>query len=241
MRNRRPRRAGGQQGMEPDAQRRESCRGVILFGPPGSGKGTQAKLLVEAWPVPHISTGEMLRAAIESGDSIGREVSAVVRGGGLVPDALVNLLVERRLAQPDCAAGFVLDGYPRTLEQAKVTMDLFERRGIREVVIHLAVDYNVIIARLAGRRQCASCGALYHVAFHPPQRDGVCDFDGEALYQRDDDTEAVIRQRLAAYEEKTLPILRYLQESGRRWVEVASSTESPQWVQERIRRAVEAA
>jgi adenylate kinase len=215
-------------------------RAVLLFGPPGSGKGTQAKLLMERWQVPHISTGDMLRAHLESGDSIGREIGALMRSGGLVPDAMVNLLVKRRLAQPDCDKGFILDGFPRTAQQAETLDGWLEPAGIREVVIYLAVDYNVIISRLTGRRQCALCGALYNVVSNPPKVEGICDADDRALFTRDDDHEHVIRQRLEAYDRQTKPLLEYFQGKGRRIVEVMARDESPAVLADKICRAVEA-
>jgi adenylate kinase len=218
----------------------EHARAVVLFGPPGSGKGTQAKILIQRWGVPHISTGDMLRAHIASGDSIGSEVSALMRSGGLVPDAMVNLLVKRRLAQPDCARGFILDGFPRTAQQAGTLEGWLEPLGIRELVIYLAVDYNVIISRLAGRRQCALCGALYNVVFNPPKIEGLCDVDGRALFTRDDDAEHVIRQRLEAYERQTKPLLEYFCGNGRRVVEVVAGDEPPAVLADKICRTVEA-
>ena len=215
-------------------------RAVILFGPPGSGKGTQVKLLMERWQVPHVSTGDMLRAHIESGDSIGTEVSALMRSGGLVPDAMVNLLVQRRLAQPDCAKGFILDGFPRTAQQAETLDGWLEPQGIRELVIYLAVDYNVIISRLTGRRQCALCGALYNVFSNPPKVEGKCDADGRALFMRDDDAEHVIRQRLEAYDRQTKPLLDYFRGRGRKMFEVVAADESPAMLADKICRTVEA-
>src|SRR5258708_26924369 len=136
---------------------------LILFGPPGSGKGTQAKLLKQSLDVAHISTGDMLRERVASGDALGRELAATMQSGVLVPDDTVNRLVEERIEEPDCARGFILDGYPRTVEQAKLLCTVLAAKGIGAVVVHLQVDYNVIIARLSGRRQCLTCGALYGV------------------------------------------------------------------------------
>ena len=132
-----------------------------------------------------------------------------MQSGALVSDEVVNLMVEERLSEPDAANGFVLDGYPRTLEQAKHLDEWLEGRGIREVVIHLVVDYNIIIARLTGRRQCPRCGTLYNLASRPPREDNLCDIDGEALVVREDDSEPVIRERLDAYERQTRPVLEY--------------------------------
>ncbi len=132
---------------------------LILFGPPGSGKGTQAKMLRHLLGVAHISTGDMLREQIASGD--GHGVARIMQSGGLVPDETVNRMVRDRIEQPDAAAGFILDGYPRTVSQARLLAELLEVKGIEPLVIHLKVDYNVIVARLASRRQCPNCGALY--------------------------------------------------------------------------------
>ena len=213
---------------------------LVLFGAPGSGKGTQAKMLSGELGVPHISTGDMLREHIETGDSIGREISNLLRSGGLVPDAMVNLLVERRLAQPDCAKGFILDGYPRTRQQAEKVFGWMDGRGIREVVIHLIVDYNKIIARLTSRRQCFSCGALYNLVTQPPRVEGICDRCGDSVGSRDDDTEPVIRRRLEAYEAQTRPVLDYFVETGRTLVEIDASESAPAEVMSEIRRRMAA-
>jgi adenylate kinase len=140
---------------------------------------------------------------------------------------------------PDAAEGFVLDGYPRTLAQARNLTEWLDRRGIREVVIHLAVDYNVIIARLTGRRECPRCGTPYNVAFHPPKVDELCDLDGEKLVIREDDREAVIRQRLDAYDGQTRPVLDYFRTAGRRVVEVDASNDPPEIVYLKIGQALE--
>src|SRR5262245_25905006 len=164
-----------------------TVQALVLFGPPGSGKGTQAKLLMQCLGVPQISTGDMLREHIQAGDAVGRKVSRVMRSGALVADEQVNTLVEERLAQPDCARGFILDGYPRTRQQAEALFHWLGARGIDELVIHLLVDYNRIITRLTGRRQCPHCGTLYNLVSKPPKQDEVCDLDGTKLVIRDDD------------------------------------------------------
>ena len=157
-----------------------------------------------------------------------------MQSGALVADEVVNALVEKRLSEPDTACGFILDGYPRTLEQAKHLASWLEGRRIHEVVIHLAVDYNVIIARLTGRRQCPRCGTLYNIVSRPPHVDGLCDLDGEKLVIRDDDRESVIRERLEAYERQTRPVLEYFLASGHRMEEVDASYASPDEVFEQI-------
>jgi len=214
--------------------------GIILFGSPGSGKGTQAKKLTLALGVPHISTGDMLRDRIKSGVASGAVV-ATMQSGALVADEVVNALVEKRLSEPDAACGFILDGYPRTLEQAKHLASWLEGRRIHEVVIHLAVDYNIIIARLTGRRQCPRCGTLYNVSSHPPRVDGVCDLDGERLVIRDDDSETVIRGRLDAYDRQTRPVLEYFRTSGHRVIQVDADDDPPEIVHRKICQTMESA
>ena len=214
-------------------------KAIVLFGSPGSGKGTQAKLLTECLGLPHISTGEMLRDGIRHGAGVGAAVAATMHAGSLVSDEVVDAMVEERLDRPDAAKGFVLDGYPRTLAQARHLKDWLNRRGIREVVIHLAVDYNVIIARLTGRRECPRCGTPYNVAFHPPKTDELCDLDGEKLVIREDDRESVIRQRLGAYEGQTRPVLDYLRSAGGRVIEVDASHDPPETVYRKISQAME--
>ena len=185
-----------------------------MFGSPGSGKGTQAKLLKESLNIAHISTGDMLRERVASGDEIGRSVASLMQAGELVPDATVNRLVEERIEQADCENGFILDGYPRTVQQAQLLAELLVLRPIRTVVIHLVVDYNVIIARISGRRQCPACGSLYGVTSSAPKVPGVCDKDGMKLAVRDDDREEVVRERLRAYEQQTAPVLAFFKKSG---------------------------
>lgn len=207
---------------------------LILFGSPGSGKGTQSKYLVERIGIPQISTGDMLREHIQDGDTIGLKVRDLMRAGSLVSDDLVNDLVEKRLQQPDTERGFILDGYPRTLQQAVTMTALLDRLGISPLVIHLVVDYTVIIARISGRRQCPACGTLYNDASKPPRVPGVCDLDGNPLVIREDDRESVVRERLDAYEQKTRPLLEYFRQSGRRMVEVDASVLKPEQVFERV-------
>lgn len=201
---------------------------VVLFGSPGSGKGTQASLLKNCLRVPHISTGDMLREHIREGNALGVRVAATLGAGALVRDEVVDHLVEERLKEPDAQAGFILDGYPRTKPQAEHLCGWLDRRGIREVVIHLIVDYNIIVSRLTGRRQCPRCGTLYNIVSSPPRVEGVCDLDGEALVIRDDDRESVIRQRLAEYESQSRPLIEFFREKGRRLYEIDAGDRTPE-------------
>jgi len=203
---------------------------LILFGSPGSGKGTQSKLLAKALGIPQISTGDMLREHVRRGKAIGTKVEAKMKAGILVKDYVVNQLVEERLAQPDAANGFILDGYPRTRAQAEVLCGILSPRGVQAVVIHLVVDYNVIIARLTGRRQCPVCGTLYNVTSKPPKVPGVCDLEGAKLIVRDDDREEVIRERLDEYEKQTRPLIDFFRETGNRLYEIDASHDNPQTV-----------
>jgi adenylate kinase len=215
-------------------------KALVLFGSPGSGKGTQAKMLKQCLGIPHISTGDMLRERIRSGVNGGNGVAATMHAGALVPDDVVNRLVEERLSLPDAAGGFILDGYPRTKAQAGHLCRWLSERGTREVVIHLAVDYNVIIARLTGRRQCPRCGTLYNIVSQPPKVPGLCDLDGEPLVIREDDREQVIRERLDGYERQTRPLLDYYRTSGRAVIEVDGSREPPEMISKKICQALEA-
>jgi adenylate kinase len=211
---------------------------IVLFGSPGSGKGTQARMLTQCLGIPHISTGDMLRDRIRQG--IARTaVVASMQSGALVSDEIVEALLEERLSRPDAASGFVLDGYPRTLTQAEHLGRWLDGRGTREVVIYLAVDYNIVIARLTGRRQCPRCGTLYNIVSKPPREDMLCDLDGEKLAIRDDDREEVIRERLEAYERQTRPVLDFLVSAGRRVIEVDASNDPPDVVFGKIRQAME--
>src|SRR6185436_8670903 len=185
---------------------------LILFGSPGSGKGTQAKLLKQDLGVAHISTGDMLRERVASGDALGQRVAAIMQSGGLVPDEAVNRMVEDRTALDDCAKGFILDGYPRTVAQAKWLVGKLDADRVQTMVVHLEVDYNVIIARISCRRQCPVCGTLYNLASNASKV--ACDLDGARLEIREDDREDVVRERLRAYERQTAPVLAFLRGRG---------------------------
>jgi adenylate kinase len=225
-------------GSPPLRTRQQIVTAIVLFGSPGSGKGTQAKLLTQRLRIPHISTGDMLRERIREGVEM-NGAKARMQSGELVSDGVVNRMVEERLSQPDAARGFILDGYPRTVDQGEHLNAWLDARGIPEVVIHLAVDYNSIIARLTGRRVCPRCGTLYNLATKPPKVDELCDLEGEKLIIRDDDQEDVIRQRLSAYERQTRPVLDFYRAARRRLVEVDASKDSPSMVFEKICQAID--
>jgi adenylate kinase len=213
---------------------------LILFGAPGSGKGTQAKLLKQSLGLPHISTGDMLRERVERKDGLGLQVAGILQAGGLVPDETVNQLVADRISQPDCVNGFILDGYPRTVRQAEMTLRLLAERQVTPVVVHLKVDYNVIVARLAGRRQCPVCGALYSLSANAPNVSEVCDYDGSRLVVRDDDREEVVTERLKAYDRQTAPVLEYFRNAGLTcWDVDGAGPGGPQAIARRIKKNLE--
>jgi adenylate kinase len=187
---------------------------ILLFGPPGCGKGTQAAFLVERLRIPSISTGEMFRAECKAGSRLGRRARAILARGGLIGDEITNAMVAGRIAEEDCADGFVLDGFPRTVDQARFFEKLLDQRALpTPMVIHLDVPEKLLIARLAARRQCPKCSHVYNLLSHPPAKDGRCDSDGALLVIRDDDSEATIRERLTAYQEQTDPVLQWYGES----------------------------
>jgi adenylate kinase len=190
--------------------------GIILLGPPGAGKGTQAKKLTQAFDIPQISTGDMLRAAVKNGTPLGRQAKTYMDAGGLVPDEVVIGIVRERLAEPDCGKGFILDGFPRTIPQAEALDRVTKELG-KEIrfVLSLEVDQNDLMERLCGRRTCTGCGAMYHVKFNPPKAPGKCDKCGTALIQRDDDREETITNRLSNYNKATAPLLDYYRNSGK--------------------------
>lgn len=190
--------------------------GIILLGPPGAGKGTQAKKISAAFSIPQISTGDMLREAVKNGTQMGKLAKTHMDQGGLVPDEVVIGIVKERLQAPDCLNGFILDGFPRTIPQAEA-LDRVTRELRKEVrtVLSLEVDEKELMERLCGRRTCTGCGAMYHVRFNRPKAEGKCDKCGTALIQRDDDKEETILARLANYKKMTEPLLQYYKGTGK--------------------------
>jgi adenylate kinase len=188
---------------------------VVLLGAPGSGKGTQAERIAPAFGVPHISTGDMLRAALQAGTELGLTAKKYMYAGELVPDDVVVGIIRERLAEPDAARGFLLDGFPRTLEQAAALDAMLAAAG-RALNVVLLIDgpEEELVRRLAGRRACRDCGKGYHVIFDPPRQEGVCDVCGGQLYQRADDAEETVRNRLAVYRRQTEPLVGYYAERG---------------------------
>ncbi|UHA71724.1 adenylate kinase [Paenibacillus sp. 481] len=188
---------------------------ILFMGPPGAGKGTQAERIVTEFGIPHISTGDAFRAAIGEGTPIGLKAKEYIDQGLLVPDDVTVGIVRERLVQPDCAKGFLLDGFPRTLAQAEALDAMLTEMGHKiDHVIDLSVDRDLLLARLTGRRICKSCGATYHVIFNPPQQEGVCDKCQGELYQRSDDSEEKVGTRLDEYINKTAPLLSYYENKG---------------------------
>ena len=188
---------------------------VILLGAPGAGKGTHAKRLSSLLGIPHISTGDIFREEMEKNSELGQEVRRYVERGELVPDEVVNLVVKKRLSQDDCKRGFILDGYPRTLQQAEALEEILKELSLPlKKVINLVVSEEEIIRRLSGRRICRNCGAIFHIVNMPPKKEGICDYCGGELYQRDDDKPEAIRHRLAVYHKQTEPLIRFYEEKG---------------------------
>ena len=188
---------------------------LVLLGPPGAGKGTQAKLLAQELRIPHISTGDMFRDHKARGTEIGKQVQAIMDAGGLVTDEVTNAMVKERLSRPDVAGGFILDGYPRTNAQAEYLDGLLASlgRAITRVVSYDVAE-EAIVERISGRRSCPKCGAIYHVSGNPPRRMGYCDRDDEGLVQRDDDKPENVKKRMAEYAAKTEPLKRFYRERG---------------------------
>lgn len=193
---------------------------LILLGPPGAGKGTQAQFICEKYHIPQISTGDMLRAAVKSGSELGRQVKDIMDSGALVSDDLIIALVQDRIQQADCANGFLLDGFPRTIPQAQALNDA----GVSiDFVVEIAVDDEQIVSRLSGRRVHEGSGRVYHLQHNPPQTEGVDDITGEPLIQREDDREETVRNRLSVYHSQTEPLVKFYRDLA------AEGQQSPQF------------
>jgi adenylate kinase len=190
---------------------------ILLLGAPGVGKGTQAKELVKLWGIPQISTGDLLRANVAQGTQLGRVAKEIMGRGELVPDSLVNEMVAVRLLEPDTVRGYILDGFPRTLGQANWLDGRLATQveSLPVVAVSIQVNYNQLLRRITGRRNCPVCQTIYNVYMNPPKKDGVCDVEGAALVQRGDDTEEVFKERMRAYAALTAPVVDHYREQGR--------------------------
>ena len=183
---------------------------LVILGPPGAGKGTQAEYIVERYNIPHISTGDIFRENIKNNTELGKKAKSYMDKGLLVPDELVIALVEDRLNKDDAKDGFLLDGFPRTVAQAVSLDSILDKNNERLTkVINISVDPEILIERAVGRRVCKTCGMTYHVKFNPPKEDGICDKDGTKLIQRDDDTEETVKTRISVYFDQTAPLIDY--------------------------------
>jgi adenylate kinase len=189
---------------------------LILLGPPGAGKGTQAQWIKDTYVIPQLSTGDMLREAVAKGTEVGREAKAVMEAGKLVSDAIINRIVAERIDEPDCTNGFILDGFPRTIPQAEALDRMLAERGLKlDAVVEIRVDNAALVERIAGRFSCARCGAGYHDTFKPTKVPGVCDECGSTEFvRRKDDNAETVKARLAAYEAQTAPLLPFYAAKG---------------------------
>lgn len=188
---------------------------LIFLGPPGAGKGTQAKRVAEKYGIPQISTGDMLREAVAKGTELGKKAKEYMDKGELVPDEVVIGIVKERLQQPDCEKGFILDGFPRTLAQAEALDEMLKELNKKiDAVINIVVPEEEVVKRITNRRTCRNCGAVYHLIYAPPKEDNKCDKCGGELYQRDDDKEETVRERYRVYRENTEPLIDYYRKKG---------------------------
>ena len=188
---------------------------ILIMGPAGAGKGTMSDLILQAYDIPHISTGDMLRENVANGSELGKEAKSYMDAGKLVPDDVINAMVEKRLQEPDCQKGYLLDGFPRTLVQAKAFEEIAAKIGKPvEAVLALEVDFEILKERVTGRRVCPKCGAIYHISNFPPKVEGVCDKCGSPLKQRADDTVEKLTQRMKEYDASTKPVIDFYDEKG---------------------------
>ncbi len=188
---------------------------IILMGPPGAGKGTQAEMLAKEYSIPHVSTGDIFRNAIKEGTEMGTKAKEYMNKGALVPDEIVVGIVKERLQKPDCSAGVLLDGFPRTLEQAEALDEVVQELGIViDAVINVEVAEEELVSRLTGRRVCQKCNTTYHVKYNPPKVRNICDHCGGELYQRSDDTVETVKERLSVYNTQTMPIIDFYKRMG---------------------------
>ena len=213
-------------------------RAVIFLGPPGSGKGTQAKVLAARYGIPHLSTGDMLREHISKGTPLGLKAKPIMARGELVPDSLVLKMVADRIDREDCYHGFVFDGFPRTVTQAKYLGELLKQHGLNQpFVIHMVIGRSALLKRLTGRRTCKVGGEIYNIYDRPPKVEGVCDKDGGELVQRPDDTEEVVAPRLHAYEKQTAPLVSFYRRLNS--LDDIDATKSVEEVQQQVADSVE--
>lgn len=188
---------------------------LLLMGPPGAGKGTQAEVLTEKFNIPHISTGDMFRAAVKEGTELGKKAKECMDKGQLVPDEVTIGIVKERLSKDDCKKGFLLDGFPRTVEQADALTKILEELKLPNIrVLNINVPKEELVERAVGRRICKACGKTYHLKFNPPKKENVCDACGKELYQRADDTAETMNERIGVYEASTKPLIEYYKKMG---------------------------
>jgi adenylate kinase len=188
---------------------------ILIMGPAGAGKGTMSDLILKEYDIPHISTGDMLRENVRKGTDLGKEAQSYMEAGKLVPDSVINGMVEKRLQEPDCQKGYLLDGFPRTLVQAQTFAEIADKIGKPvEAVIALEVDFEILKERITGRRICPKCGAIFHMKNHPPKVEGICDECGAELSQRKDDTVEQLKVRMDEYEKSTKPVIDFYEGKG---------------------------